>query len=177
VHAAVLQRLEGARPEPLLDVIARARARAPAQPAALVERYRKLTRIQNELSYLEMHVSDHPMRVLRSDAERARCVPSHRLREHATEDVSFAGVIAAARSVPVAERDAAQFLTFEDEHGLVEARLSPDVYDRLHPLITTPGPFLVQARVVVRHGALHLAVRELAPFHQREAAARDPARA
>lgn len=169
-HEAVLQLLEGERDEPLSAVIAAARAKIPTEPPALVERYRRLRRIQNELEWLEMHVSDHPMHVLRSEAERQGCVPSHRLREHVSEEVTFAGVIAAARSIPVAESDAAQFLTFEDEHGLVEARLAPANYDRLHAQITTPGPFLLQARVVERFGALHLSVRELLPFHQRAAA-------
>lgn len=60
-----------------------------------------------------------------------------------------------------------QFLTLEDEHGLVEAVLLPGACARLGGRITTPGPFLVGGRVVEREGALHLRLSELKPFYER----------
>jgi error-prone DNA polymerase len=154
-------------PAALAERIARAREQLPREPAELVERYRALSRVQNELRYLEMHVSDHPMRILRREAERLGCIPSDQLREHVGRHISFAGVIAAARRVPLARAAVAQFLTLEDELGLVEARLSPAAYARLTARVSTPGPFLVQARALERQGAVYLAIDELVPFHER----------
>jgi DNA polymerase III alpha subunit len=167
VHEALRLRLEAAQLDDLGAVIRTARDNMPREPAELVERYRGLSRVQNELTYLQMHVSDHPLRILRGEAARCGCVPSARLSEFVNQTLSFAGIIAAARSVPVRNAGVTQFLTLEDEDGLVEARLSPDVYARLHSHITTPGPFLVRARVLASQGALHLAIQELLPFKNR----------
>lgn len=148
-------------------VIAEARQRIPTDPPQLVARYAGLFRVQCELRYLEMHLSDHPMRILREEADRLSCVTSDRLRQCQGRLVSFAGIVAATRNAPVAEGGAVQFMTFEDEHGLVEARLTPERWARLHPVLTTPGPYLLRGRVQQRQGALYLSVEELLPFHQR----------
>lgn len=167
VHEAVLRGFEEDQPSAARELVARARQRLPREPAHLVDRYRRLARVQHELRYLEMHVSDHPMRVLRSEAESHGCVHSQELQQHVGERVRFAGVVAAARSVPLGTDDATQFLTLEDEHGLIEARILADAYDRLHPMITTPGPFLAVASVEERLGVVYLALEELMPFHRR----------
>jgi DNA polymerase III alpha subunit len=114
-----------------------------------------------------MHISDHPLRLLRAEADRLSFVVSEHLSRYVDRVVSFAGVVAATRNVAVAERGAVQFITLEDERGLVEARLSPQEWRRFHPLLSTPGPYLLRGRVHRRHGALYLAILELLPFHQR----------
>jgi hypothetical protein len=62
-----------------------------------------------------------------------------------------------------------QFVTFEDEHGLVEGVLFPDELATLHDPVRSPGPFLVRGRVLEDHGDLSLAVRGVRPFHERPA--------
>jgi DNA polymerase III alpha subunit len=167
VHDVVRERLEHGDRSGLDAAIAGARERRPQEPPELVDRYRRLCRVQRELEHLGMHVSDHPLHILRGDAQRQGCIPSHRLREHAGELVTFAGIIAATRRVPIASSSVTQFITLEDEHGLVEARLSPPAYERWHAGITTPGPYLVEARVHEQQGAVYLALESLFPFHQR----------
>jgi DNA polymerase III alpha subunit len=167
VHEALLAQLERADARAVSRIIRQARARLPRGPSALLERYRALSRAQNELRYLEMHVSDHPMRILRSEAERQGCVPSCRLGELVNQSVCFAGIVAATRSLPLTKSGALQFVTLEDEHGLVEARLSRAAHARLHAALTTPGPFLVRAHVHDRQGALYLDIEQLLPFHRR----------
>jgi DNA polymerase III alpha subunit len=167
VHETLLPRLERGAVGSLDSLLAAARERLPREPPALVERYRALSRVRNELQYLELHLSDHPLHILRGEAERQGCIPSHHLGQHVGERVRFAGVVAAARRVALARPAVTQFLSLEDEHGLVEARLSPAAYARLHAIITTPGPFLVTARVREQQGAVYLGIEELLPFHER----------
>ena len=81
--------------------------------------------------------------------------------------MAFAGIVAATRSIPLAEEEAARFITFEDEFGLVEARLAPDAYQRLRPVITTPGPFLVRGKVRRQQDVISIGVEDLLPFYQR----------
>ena len=101
------------------------------------------------------------------DAERVGCVPSDQLDRHAGERVAFAGLVAATRRVPVTDETATQYITLEDELGLVEARISPRVFARLGPRLTTPGPYLLRARVIDRLGAIYLDLESLLPFHER----------
>ena len=167
VHQALAQYLQSGEGASAESIIREARLRKPSEPPELVARYGALSRLQNELEYLEMHLSAHPLAVLRSEARRQGCVPSHALAEHVGRVVAFAGVLAAARRIPIGETDVFQYMTLEDEYGLVEARLAPEAYSRLHAQLTTPGPFLVQARVQQQQGVLSLAVQDLLPFYQR----------
>jgi DNA polymerase III alpha subunit len=167
VHEALLAQLERRAAGSLDSLVTAARQRLPREPPALVERYRALSRVQHELEHLQLHLSDHPLRILRGEAELQGCIPSHQLREHVGELVRFAGVVAATRRVPLASPAVTQFISLEDEHGLVEAHVSPLAYGRLHAFITTPGPFLVAAHVREQQGSLYLGIEELRPFHER----------
>jgi DNA polymerase III alpha subunit len=167
VQEAVLERLVSGGGVPLEAVIERARHGAPSAPLASIERERSLRRIQNELRYLRMHLSDHPMRVLREDADRLGCVPSDRLERCANQRVPFAGLVAATRRVALAEQAATQYVTLEDEHGLVEAQIAPRAFARLGPALRTPGPYLLEALVAERQGSIYLVVQSLMPFHER----------
>jgi DNA polymerase III alpha subunit len=167
VHEQVLDHLAAGDATGFEAALGRARARRLEGPPELVDRFQRLRRVQRELEHLGMHVSDHPSRILRAEAERQGCVESHRLHEHVDERVQFAGIIAATRRVPLPGAAVTQFVTLEDEHGLVEARLPPAAYERWHAAITTPGPYLVAARVRVQQGAVYLAVEGLIPFHLR----------
>ena len=60
-----------------------------------------------------------------------------------------------------------QFVTFEDEAGLIEAVLFPRTYQTLDDPVKNPGPYLVTGRVAEDHGDIHLIVSEVMPFHKR----------
>ena len=60
-----------------------------------------------------------------------------------------------------------QFVTFEDEDGLVEGVLFPGTYAALGDPVANPGPFLVGGRVAEDDGDLHLLISEVTPFHRR----------
>ena len=47
-----------------------------------------------------------------------------------------------------------QFLTFDDEDGVFEVVLFPDVYRKSRFLLDGPGPYLVEGRVESQHGAI-----------------------
>src|SRR4029453_14419069 len=129
--------------------------------------YRSLVRIRNELAYLEMHLTDHPLRVLRDEATRAGCVAPSELAARRGRFAPIAGVGAAPRRLVTRGGQVMQFVTFEDEHGLVETVLFPGAYATLGDPVTDPGPFLVGGRVEEDHGDVQLRVSEVLPFHRR----------
>jgi DNA polymerase III alpha subunit len=133
--------------------------------------YRRLVRIRNELRFTAMHLTDHPMRVLRQEAARAGCVTTAELATRLDRYARIAGVVAAARRLDTRGGRLMQFVTLEDELGLVEAVLLPGVYASLGDPVSSPGPYLVGGHVAHDHridgGDLHLVVADVTPFHLR----------
>ncbi len=150
-------------------------ARRPTGERA--DTYRSLVRIRNELAILGMHLSDHPMRVLRDEATRAGCVTTSDLATRSGQFARVAGVVAAARRLFTRGGHIMQFVTLEDEHGLLEAVLFPADYASLEDPVRNPGPFLLGGRVEEDHGDVHLLVSEVTPFHRRPRPYTTPERA
>lgn len=168
VHEAVLAGLVGdAAPDSLGEAIAR--ADRPAGTDAEGERvraYRRLVRVRNEIRTLDMHVSDHPIHLLRPEADRLGCVPTSALGERLGRRVRLAALLAATRRVETS-RGPLRFVTFEDEEGLFEGVLLPPANERLGVRITTPGPYLAEGVVRDGGGDPSLEVVDLTPFHER----------
>lgn len=132
-----------------------------------VRLYQAMVRVRNELQYLEMHLSAHPMALLRAEAERYGVITLAKAGDAPPDTgVVVAGVVAAMRRVPT-RQGRMLFLTLEDETGLLEAVLFPDAYRKVGGAVETPGPFLVQGEIRVQQGAVHLEVKALRPFHER----------
>jgi DNA polymerase III alpha subunit len=138
---------------------------APVGPAA--DLYRRLVRVRNELAFLHMHLSDHPLRLLRDEGRRAGCVPTQEVLACAGREVRLVGLIAASRRHRDARGRVMQFVTLEDESGLVEAVISSAVYAALGDPIRNPGPVMVGGRVVVDRGHPHVGVSQVQPFYRR----------
>jgi DNA-directed DNA polymerase III PolC len=168
VHEVVLEGMAGeAGPEALDSVLERvAGLPSEGRQAEEFRAYQRLVRVRNEIRFLEMHVSEHPMRLLRPEADRLGCLRSSELDSHVGRFVRFAGLLAAARTVPTSQGEL-RFLTFEDEDGLIEGVLFPEANERLGSRITTPGPYLTKGVMRETEGDLHLVVAELTPFHER----------
>ena len=107
------------------------------------------------------------MRVLRAEAETVGCVTTADLPCRVGRVVRLACVVAATRRLATRGGHIMQFVTLEDEHGMVEAVLSPAAYAYLEDPVTSPGPFLVQGRVEEDHGDLQLLVSDVRPFYRR----------
>jgi DNA polymerase III alpha subunit len=160
-HEDLVARLRQVPPAVALEGFAPRRA-----SGARLDAYRALVRIRNELRYLQMHPSAHPMAVLRDEATRVGCAAIAGLPTRIGDTARVAGVVAATRRLAT-RTGVMQFVTLEDETGLVEAVLFPATYAGLHDPITTPGPFLITGQVATDHGDLHLITSTLAPFHSR----------
>jgi DNA-directed DNA polymerase III PolC len=167
VHEAALAQLRKKVPPAEVEGL---RIRKPGDSKADGARfrlYRDLVRVRNELRYLEMHLSAHPLALLRPEAGRYGCVT---VREAAASpagsELRLAVTVAALRRVPTGQ-GTMQFLTLEDETGLLEAAVLPPAFRALGERITTPGPFLAEGKLRRVQGAAHLEVSGLTPFHQR----------
>lgn len=130
----------------------------------LTATYQRLVRVQQELSYLGMHLSDHPLRLLRPEARAHGCVGSNEIGAMTGKRIQLLAFVSARRQVPQPVRRVNDYLTLEDEFGLMEAVVAPDVGQRVGAKITTSGPYLVHACV---ERDLRVRVLDVLPFHQR----------
>jgi DNA polymerase-3 subunit alpha/error-prone DNA polymerase len=162
-HRELLRALRAGSPAAALSAFV---PRGPAGPLAAT--YRALSRIQQELRLLGIHVSDHPLRALRGEAEAAGCVT---IRDAAARGgfVRVAALVAATRRVVARGGRAMQFVTLEDETGMLESVLFPGAYAALEDPIRRPGPFLVRGEVSHGDGLPQLRVIDALPFHLRAA--------
>ncbi|HEX4339963.1 MAG TPA: PHP domain-containing protein [Polyangiaceae bacterium] len=141
-------------------------ARAGTAPERL-ELYRALVRANNELRYLEMHPSAHPMKLLRDEARRAGALTTAEAEAHAGTRIRLAAVVAALRRIRTARGDVMQFVTLEDEEGLLEAVVPPTAYAELGDPIKMAGPYLVEGAVERSSGTTTVVVDAVKPFHRR----------
>ena len=123
--------------------------------------YGPLARIHNELRTLEMTLTGHPLEFLRDEARRRGCVSTTEAARRVGRSVAVAGILAATRKVRTARGGMMQFLTLEDEEGVLEATLFPKVYQKFAARVTSLGPYVVEGKVEVDHGAVNLNVSRL----------------
>jgi DNA polymerase-3 subunit alpha len=161
-HEDVLKLLKKENEPNVLNGLVIRRLSGPRQ-----ELYSALVRIRNELTFLNMYPSHHPMQVLRDEAAREGCVTTIDLPSLIGQVVRIAGLVASTRRLATGANQIMQFVTLEDEHGLVEAILFPKTYKALDNPVKNPGPYLVIGRVAQDRNDVHLVVSEIMPFHQR----------
>jgi DNA polymerase-3 subunit alpha/error-prone DNA polymerase len=127
-------------------------------------RWRALQRIKHELLFLDVHLTAHPLAVLRDDAARIGCVTIAELERNSGWRARFAGLIAASRRHKTERGSLMQLLTFEDETGLVETTLR---LDSVRDALSSPGPWLLDGLVQQRERAVRVELIDARPFHQR----------
>jgi len=132
-------------------------AASPALPD-----YSPRERLEQEEYALGLTPSAHPMAVLGETLGAADRVPISDLADHIGRKVAIAGVLMAARRARTRSGEFMKFVSLEDEHGLVECVLFPDVYQRYGHLLIHRGPYVARGTVEDQHGAVTLTVSHLA---------------
>jgi DNA polymerase III alpha subunit len=129
--------------------------------------YRALVRVYNELRFLSLHASDHPMRILREEAREAGCATSAELERGGEGEVRFAGLVAATHHAEDARGRPLLLATLEDETGTIECTLAPREYAVLGSALASAGPFLCVGRAASFDCETRLTLRSVEPFHLR----------
>jgi DNA-directed DNA polymerase III PolC len=135
---------------------------APETPAPpLLPDHDLVQRVNYEQAILECPVSAHPVSLVRSQAKAAAFHRSHDLPRRLGQTIRLLGIQDAARTVSTQRGRDMRFVTFEDEAGLFEVCLFPDVYQRLRPRLQSLGPYVIEGTVEDQYGALTVAAREI----------------
>jgi DNA polymerase III alpha subunit len=134
-------------------------AAVPGLPALETSRLWK-----DEWEIMGFTCREHPLAALRDDLQKSGVAFSTEIPKNDGRFIRLAGVIAAGRRINTEGGELMQFLTFDDETGVFEVVLFPNVYRKTRFLLDGPGPYIVEGRVENQYGALTVTASRLEVF-------------
>ena len=90
------------------------------------------------------------------------------LRGDAGKNATVAGWLVTMRRAVTKNQEYMKFMTIEDRFGTMEVTLFPDTYQKYGHLLSTYGPYIVNARVETEHRALTLTANWVATLDESE---------
>lgn len=90
-----------------------------------------------------------------------RGVDSRSIPARVGRRIRLAGIMATARFLVTAKDEPMEFVTLEDEYGVFEAVLFPDVFRRYRSLVGTLGPYAVTGKVEERYDAIAITAERI----------------
>jgi error-prone DNA polymerase len=123
-----------------------------------------LMRLRREFKVLGFLCGQHPMALFAQAVRRARTVRAAELSRYLNRNVRFAGWMITGKVVHTKGGDPMEFLTFEDDTGIVETTFFPKAYDRFCHLIDRGRPYLLGGMVEQNWGAVTLTVSHVQPL-------------
>jgi len=133
---------------------------APRIPQAPGD-YSPRRKYMDERRILGISVREHIMALLWPVVAGRFDTDSRQLPRRVGRRVRIAGVIEAQRTVRTENGRTMMFLTMEDQYGLFEVTLFPDVYQEVRAALAGYGPYLVSAKVEDQYGAVTLTAETL----------------
>ncbi|MDJ0888569.1 MAG: DNA polymerase III subunit alpha [Desulfobacterales bacterium] len=123
-----------------------------------------LTRRRREFAVLGFLCDRHPMSLYQAVRENAGTVKAAAIAGCRGRRVRFAGWLVTGKVVHTKHGEPMEFLTFEDETGIVETTFFPAVYHRFCHMLDGGRPYLLKGRVEQDWGAVTLTVDWVAPL-------------
>jgi DNA polymerase-3 subunit alpha/error-prone DNA polymerase len=115
-------------------------------------------RLRREFSVLGFLCDRHPMELFADTLQKHRTVKAVDLPRHIGRQVRLAGWLITGKVVSTKTGDPMEFLTFEDETGIMETTFFPQTYRRFCHIIDRQRPYLLTGKVEEDWGAITLTV-------------------
>jgi DNA polymerase-3 subunit alpha/error-prone DNA polymerase len=115
-------------------------------------------RLRREFSVLGFLCDRHPMELYDRILDKFQTVKAVDLPRHLGRRVHLAGWLITGKVVTTKHGDPMEFLTFEDETGIVETTFFPATYHRFCHMIDRQRPYLLSGKVDEDWGAITLTV-------------------
>jgi len=115
-------------------------------------------RLRREFSVLGFLCDRHPMELFADKLQKRRTVKAVDLPRFIGRQVRLAGWLITGKVVSTKHGDAMEFLTFEDQTGIVETTFFPQSYRRFCHMIDRNRPYLLTGKVEEDWGAVTLTV-------------------
>ena len=121
--------------------------------------YNLKTRLYLEKEIFGFQISRHPLE--RYDLSSIRRIRTPDIPRHIDRKVCLVGWLITHKTVTTAKGEPMAFLTFEDEQGLCETVMFPDLYRKRAMQIDYSRPFIIMGRVVSELGAITITLDEI----------------
>jgi DNA polymerase-3 subunit alpha/error-prone DNA polymerase len=121
-------------------------------------------RLRREFAVLGFLCDRHPIELYADAVHRAGAVKAADLPRRVGRRVRFAGWLITGKVVETKQGEPMEFLTFEDETGLVETTFFPEAYRRFCHLLDRERPYLLSGKVEEDWGAVTLTVDSASPI-------------
>jgi DNA polymerase-3 subunit alpha/error-prone DNA polymerase len=115
-------------------------------------------RLRREFSVLGFLCDRHPMELYHHRLEKFNTVKAVDLPRHLGRRVNLAGWLITGKVITTKHGDPMEFLTFEDETGMVETTFFPATYHRFCHMIDRQRPYLLSGKVDEDWGAITMTV-------------------
>jgi error-prone DNA polymerase len=121
-------------------------------------------RLRREFAVLGFLCDRHPMELYADALRKLNVVKAVDLPQHLGRRVRLAGWLITGKVVTTKHGDPMEFLTFEDETGIVETTFFPEAYHRFCHMLDSNRPYLLAGKVEEDWGAITLTVDQVAPI-------------
>ena len=121
-------------------------------------------RLRQEFGVLGFLCDRHPMTLFSNALKRILTVKAVDLPRFIGKHVRLAGWLITGKVVRTKHGDPMEFLTFEDETGIVETTFFPQTYRRFCHMIDRGRPYLLSGKVEEDWGAITLTVDKVEPI-------------
>ncbi len=119
---------------------------------------------RREMDVLGLLVDGHPICLYADKIAPLKTVKARDLVHFVGRKIRFAGWLITGKTVKTKQGDPMNFLTFEDETGIVETVFFPKPFARFCHIIGYGKPFLLSGRVASDWGAVTLIVTATRPI-------------
>ena len=123
-------------------------------------------RLRQEFATLGFLCDRHPM-VLYTDQLKCHSILKAKdISRFAGKHVRMAGLLITGKVVHTKHGDPMEFLTFEDETGLIETTFFPKTYRRFCAILDRSRPFILHGKVAQDYGTFTLTVNRVEPLNK-----------
>ena len=141
------------------DLFGRQTAIAAQKPSLPPDNTRD--RLRREYAALGFLCDRHPMVLFKEPLQKYGIVKAADLKEFTGRRVQVAGLLITGKIVSTKHGDPMEFLTFEDETGLVETTFFPRAYRRFCAILDRHRPYILTGKVDEDFGAVTLTVEKV----------------
>ncbi len=120
--------------------------------------------LRREYAVLGFLCDRHPMTLFSKETNHLGVVKARDLKRFSGRRVTMAGLLVTGKMVHTKHGDPMEFLTFEDETGLVETTFFPAAYSRFCALLDRSRPFVLKGKVDEDFGTVTLTVDYVVPL-------------
>lgn len=118
-------------------------------------------KLAHELELFGFPLSCHPLDLFKDVLAHIPHIPAKNLAHHVGEEITVIGWLVTEKIISTKKRGPMEFATFEDQTGLYDATLFPDVYRQYCHLLAPNHAYVVTGRVEEQFSTDTLTVKEL----------------